>query len=168
MNLIPVCTFCKRHHMPFEPHYPEPTPPAQRIEEPHRPIRTQYDPRESAPILPTLPAPVAEARATRPRLQPTPAQTRVPAAFVAYNRARQIQGQRWHNRIAVIMARGRPRSAREVLRQLTADVLNDTPPPGLRAVQLHMKAIRARFVRDSWLPAGGTGQGSQRRPTKLR
>jgi hypothetical protein len=51
----------------------------------------------------------------------------------------------------VIMARGRPRSAREVLRQLTADVLNDTPPPGLRAVQLHMKGIRARFARDSWL-----------------
>jgi hypothetical protein len=35
--------------------------------------------------------------------------------------------QRCVSRFAVIMARCTPRSAREVMRQLTADVLNDTP-----------------------------------------
>ena len=137
--------------MPWEAHYPQTTPSVQPTVEARGPIQALRDPRELAPILPPLPAPVVEAKTTRPRPQPTPAQTRVPAAFVAYNRARQIQGWRWESRIAEIMARGRPRSAREVLRQLTADPLNDTPPPGIRAVQTHMKKIRARFARDSWL-----------------
>jgi hypothetical protein len=145
MSLIPVCSFCRRLHMPWEPHYSQPTPSAQTTAEANRSPQTLHDPRESAPILPPLPPPVIEPRATRLRLlQPTPAQMRVPASFVAYNRARQIQGQRWRSRIAAIMARYTPRSAREVMRQLTADVLNDTPPPGIRAVQLHMRAIRRR------------------------
>jgi len=89
--------------MPWEAHYPQTTPSVQPTVEARGPIQALRDPRELAPIFPPLPAPVVEAETTRPRRQPTPAQTRVPPAFVAYNRARQIQGWRWESRIAEIM-----------------------------------------------------------------
>jgi hypothetical protein len=51
----------------------------------------------------------------------------------------------WNRQIEAIMARAAPRipSARDVRSQLRPNI-DDTPPPGIRAVQLHMRAIRGR------------------------
>jgi hypothetical protein len=58
LNLLVVGSIPTRpttfQHMPYEPHYPESTPPAHAPPEGKRPIHALHDPRELAPVLPGI------------------------------------------------------------------------------------------------------------------
>lgn len=127
--------------MPWEPHYPEAIPAPQPTTT--RTFPRLRDPREfaPAPLNPENIQPQAE-RVPRPPISP---QVPVPKDFVAYNFARKVQAQKWRARITGIIVRALPRhlTARQVMRQLAA--YRDENPPRIRAVQLHIRAIRRRW-----------------------
>lgn len=145
---LPVCNLCRRRHLPWMPHYPESPTTTLQVAGGARQAPTLRDPREFAqePLLSMQETMGVEIQWGAP----APAQSRAPRAFIDYNRKRLARGRRYRTRIASILASAAPRvpSAREVARQLTADI-DDASPPGIRAIQIHIRALSRHFARVS-------------------